>query len=58
MSTATYTCNRGYMLVGVETRTCQSDGEWSLVPPVCNSKRIGDMYMILSQVVLISPMSS
>ncbi len=58
MKTATYTCYLGYMLVGDDSRTCQSNGEWSMAPPVCNGKGIDDMYMILSQVVLISPMSS
>ena len=35
-STATYTCDEGFELNGVETRTCQSDGTWSDVPPTCD----------------------
>ena len=34
-STATYTCNSGYTLVGGETRTCQNDGTWSGSAPTC-----------------------
>ena len=33
--TATYTCNSGYTLVGLETRTCQNNGEWSGSAPTC-----------------------
>ena len=36
--TATYTCNEGYKLDGVETRTCGPDGQWSSDPPVCLGK--------------------
>ena len=35
-STATYSCNEGYNLNGVEERVCQSDGEWSDIAPVCH----------------------
>ena len=35
-STVTYACNTGYMYeAGFLTRTCQSDGTWDGVPPVC-----------------------
>ena len=37
-STATYSCNTGYRLVGAETRICQSDGFWSLEEPICECK--------------------
>ena len=37
-STATYSCQRGYILVGGSTRTCQANGQWSGQAPVCNSK--------------------
>ncbi|CAI8033447.1 CUB and sushi domain-containing protein 1, partial [Geodia barretti] len=33
--TATYTCNEGYKLDGVETTTCGPDGQWSSDRPVC-----------------------
>ncbi len=35
MMTATYTCDHGYTLNGVSTRTCQADGTWSLTAPNC-----------------------
>ena len=34
-SSATYTCNTGYQLIGTSTRTCQSDGTWSGSDPTC-----------------------
>jgi CUB/sushi domain-containing protein len=34
-STASFVCRRGFRLVGSETRTCQADGSWSGVQPVC-----------------------
>ena len=37
-STATYSCNTGYNLQGVATRTCQADGTWSDSEPTCQSK--------------------
>jgi len=35
-STATYTCQTGYGLVGTSPRTCQADGTWSDAAPVCS----------------------
>ncbi len=35
---ATYTCNPGYTLNGVTTRTCGSGGVWSGSAPVCQRK--------------------
>ena len=32
---ATYSCNTGYNLVGVITRTCQATGEWPNSAPTC-----------------------
>ena len=34
-STATYTCNTGYQLTGLQTRTCLSNGIWSGQAPTC-----------------------
>ena len=33
--TATYSCNRGYNLVGNRTHTCQATGLWSESAPTC-----------------------
>ena len=37
-TTATYTCNTGYILNGPSSRTCGSDGVWSPGAPTCDSK--------------------
>ena len=34
-STVSYSCSQGYVLVGVQNRTCTSAGEWGGVQPVC-----------------------
>ena len=33
--TATYSCNDGYSLSGVDMVTCEDDGEWSDPLPIC-----------------------
>ena len=33
--TCSFTCNIGYELTGNDTRTCQSDGNWSGSDDVC-----------------------
>ena len=38
MSTATYTCNAGYNLIGAISRTCGSDGVWFPAAPTCERK--------------------
>ena len=35
---ATYVCNSGYELVGLTSRICQNNGQWSGDTPVCESK--------------------
>ena len=35
-SVVTYTCDVGYTLQGANSRTCQSDGQWSGSAPQCN----------------------
>lgn len=37
-SLAIYDCDLGYSLEGPDTRTCQSDGEWSDTAPTCMRK--------------------
>ena len=39
-SVVTYTCDVGYTLQGSNSRTCQSDGQWSESVPQCNRKLI------------------
>ena len=37
-SSATYSCDSGFLLIGNDTRVCQEDGQWSGDDPVCQSK--------------------
>ncbi|XP_078589882.1 uncharacterized protein LOC144870048 [Branchiostoma floridae x Branchiostoma japonicum] len=39
---ATYSCDTGYELEGVTTRTCQADQTWSDAPSVCNKICCGE----------------
>ena len=52
--TATYTCNSGFEISGSDTRTCQSNGDWSGSAPTCEGK-----YSILQVLIVNSscPMS-
>ena len=36
--TVTYYCNPEYKLIGLSSRTCQENGEWSGAPPSCSRK--------------------
>ena len=40
-----YTCNTGYELTGSDTRTCQSNGSWSVSDVVCSEGELNE-YMI------------
>ena len=44
---ALYTCNSDYELVGLSSRTCQNNGQWSGDAPTCESKPChwGALYM-------------
>ena len=50
-STATYSCNAGYILTGSETVECQADRSWSDTAPACIRKWttaiIGQNYTII-----------
>ena len=35
-STAVFSCSTGYVISGSSLRICQSNGDWSGVPPLCN----------------------
>ncbi|XP_064397067.1 CUB and sushi domain-containing protein 1-like isoform X5 [Halichondria panicea] len=43
MSTASYSCDLGYQLDGDVIRTCQLNGSWSGIEPVCNSIDCGPL---------------
>lgn len=32
---ANYSCDQGYVLLGVQRRTCTEDGSWSDIEPSC-----------------------
>ena len=38
--TATYTCDSGYVLDGLATQDCQTDGTWSGEEPSCRRKEL------------------
>ena len=38
-SQALYSCDRGFNLVGEETRKCQRNGQWTGSAPTCESKQ-------------------
>ena len=38
-STATYSCDPGYMIVGDSTRTCGTDGMWTLATFSCEREQ-------------------
>ena len=41
MSVANYSCNHGYLLMGVTSRTCQADANWSDDEPTCERESLG-----------------
>ena len=43
-SVVTYTCDVGYTLQGSNSRTCQSDGQWSGSVAQCQRMLIGILY--------------
>ena len=53
-STATYTCDSGYFIVGENTRTCQEDGSWSGRAPICRIVRCGGLNSPINGRVSIS----
>ncbi|XP_052808433.1 E-selectin-like isoform X2 [Mya arenaria] len=42
-STATYSCNSGFMLVGDSTRTCEASGVWNGSEPTCQQEDCGSL---------------
>ena len=50
-STATYSCNTGFILVGEQTRTCQANGKWSGRAATCHRKYETSTYTIITMVL-------
>ncbi len=46
-SIANYTCNPGYVITGVNNRSCGSDKEWSDIPPNCERKFYNNYYVTI-----------
>ena len=44
--TCSFTCNTGYELTGSDTRTCQSDGNWSGSDTTCRRGIQSSSYVI------------
>ena len=42
--TVTYTCNTGFVMTGLATATCQTDGTWDNTATVCNAGSIYNMH--------------
>ena len=50
-SVVTYTCGVGYTLQGSNSRTCQSDGQWSGSVPQCRSEFTWFVFSLPSSLV-------
>ena len=48
ISVVTYTCDVGYTLQGANSRTCQSDGQWSGSVPQCNGMSLKEFAVIVA----------
>ena len=47
-SVVTYSCDVGYKLQGSNSRTCQSDGQWSASVPQCNGMSFKECAVIVA----------
>ncbi len=58
-STATYSCINGYVLIGVETRSCEADGNWGSTAPTCGKQcKIHDIrYLYIHTVIECGPLT-
>ena len=56
-STATYSCNTGHDLVGIATRRCKADGQWSGQEPRCDRKYYviikNNQYLLYVQLLIV-----
>ena len=50
---ATYTCNASYRLVGMESRRCEENGQWSEVAPTCEGDNLTTVVFILACVYTV-----
>ncbi|KAH3889331.1 hypothetical protein DPMN_013385 [Dreissena polymorpha] len=55
---ANYSCNQGYIISGVSTRTCLSSGIWSASPPTCVILDCGPVANITQGTLTYSPANS
>ena len=60
--TCSFTCKTGYELTGSDTRTCQSDGNWSSSDNVCRKGNVHmvatGFIMLLISIIIILPLSN
>ena len=54
-STATYTCNDGFKLVGDESRECLYDGRWNGSEPTCTREALMHMILCMCMSLLLPP---
>ncbi|XP_019850306.1 PREDICTED: sushi, von Willebrand factor type A, EGF and pentraxin domain-containing protein 1-like isoform X2 [Amphimedon queenslandica] len=54
-SRATYSCNKGFVLVGIEKRVCSRNGKWSGEAPICKRINCGPLPNIANGQVRIHP---
>ena len=52
-STAQYSCNTGFTLVGSQTRMCGGDGQWSDTAPTCVGETVGYSEYTAGSVIFI-----
>ena len=45
-SVANYTCDNGYNLVGIQSRTCESSAIWSGHEPMCEGIIVNNTFII------------
>ena len=57
-SLAIYTCNPGFSLVGIATRTCEASGQWSRQPPTCSAQRCPSLDPPQNGQVVVSGLTS
>ena len=51
VTTARYTCDSGFELVGKETRVCEQDGVWQGSAPICKGEYVINISSVRSYVI-------